>query len=117
MKMIESEGKPWAEKQGYSKKVLLDEKDLREFGSLVQEIKIKSGETAKEHYHKKQTEVFYFSDNNGYWVINGEKVFPNAGDVLIVEPLDKHAVINNSLKDYIYLAIKFNYSLNDSYWK
>lgn len=117
MKLIESENRTWEEKTGYSKKILLDQIELEKFGSLIQEIKIKSGETAQEHYHKKQTEVFYFQNKNGSWIVNGEKIAPDAGDVLIIEPLDRHTVVNNSSEDYVYLAVKFNYAPNDSYWK
>lgn len=117
MKIIKSGSKTWLEKPGYSKKILLDEKDLGQFGSLMQEIKIKAGETAKEHFHKKQTEVFYFSNNNGYWIVNGEKITPDVGDVLIIEPFDKHATISNDKTDYVYLAVKFNYDPDDFYWK
>ena len=116
MKIIKSENKVWAEKQGYDKKILLDGENLGEFSSLMQEIRIKSGETAKKHYHKKQTELFYFPNKEGYWIVNGEKFTPGIGDLLIIEPLDKHTVVNNGPKDYVYLAIKFNYDSNDSYW-
>ncbi len=117
MRFIESGNRSWEEKQGYSKKVFLDEENLGQPGFLMQEIKIRTGETAQEHYHKKQTEIFYFYTKNGYWIVNGEKITPNVGDMLVIEPLDKHTVVNNSSKDYIYLAIKFNYEPNDSYWK
>ncbi len=116
MKIIKSEDKQWAEKEGYSKKIFLDENDLNYPGGLVQEIKIKPGEEAKEHHHKKQTEIFYFLTENGYWIINGEKMSFRKGDVLVIEPFDKHIVFNNTDKDYIYLAFKFNYSSDDSYW-
>ena len=62
MKTIRSNQKEWLENKGYSKKILLDDENLKS-GSLVQEIKIKAGEKAGEHYHQKQTEVFYFLNN------------------------------------------------------
>lgn len=116
MRIIKSGAKTWLEKPGYSKKVLLDKLDLGKF-SHIQEVKIEPGETAEEHFHKKQTEVFYFSNRNGYWIVNGEKISPDAGDVLIIEPFDRHSAINNSSRDYVYLAIKFNYDSSDLYWK
>jgi quercetin dioxygenase-like cupin family protein len=117
MKIIKSDEKSWQEKQGYSKKILLEGKDIGFPGGLVQEIKIKPQETAVNHYHKKQTEIFYFLSENGYWLINGEKFNFKAGDAVVIEPLDKHTIVNNSDKDYIYLAIKYNYDPNDSYWE
>lgn len=116
MKIIKSESKLWLEKQGYSKKVLLGEQNLGKF-SHVQELKIRPGERAGEHYHKKQTEVFYFFNKDGYWIVNGEKITPDIGDVLVIEPFDMHTAISNGLKDYVYLAVKFNYDPNDFYLK
>jgi len=115
MKIIKSEDREWLEKEGYSKKIFLDEKDLNYPGILVQEIRIKSGDEAKEHYHKRQTEIFYFLTENGYWIINKEKYFFKKGDILTIEPFDKHAVLNDSTEDYIYLAFKFNYIPEDLY--
>ena len=116
MKIIKPEDKEWLQKQGYSKKIFLDEKDLNYPGGLVQEIKIKPGEIGADHYHKKQTEIFYFLTDNGYWIINGEKMTFKIGDVLVIEPFDKHTTVNGTDKDYIYLAFKFNYNVDDLYW-
>lgn len=116
MKIIKNAETKWQKKKGYSKKILLEEKELRKSGGLVQEIKIKAGETAKIHHHQKQTEIFYFLTANGYWIINGEKKTFKIGDVLVIEPFDKHEVINDSNKDYIYLAFKYDYNPNDFYW-
>lgn len=116
MKIVKSQNKEWLQKEGYSKKIFLDENTLNYKGGLVQEIKVKPGEVAKNHYHKKQTEIFYFLTKNGYWIINGEKFIFEIGDVLVIEPNDKHYVINDTKEDYIYLAFKFNYEQSDLYW-
>lgn len=116
MKIVRSADKGWQDKDGYSKKIFLDEDDLHHPGSLVQEIKIKAGESAKPHHHKVQTEIFYFLTENGYWIINGQQMDFRIGDVLVIEPGDKHAVINDSAQDYIYLAFKIKYEPNDLYW-
>lgn len=116
MKIVRSKDKEWLNKKGYSKKIFLDENDLGHKGALVQEVKIKAGERAKDHHHKKQTEIFYFLTKNGYWIINGEKKTFEIGDVLVIKPYDNHTVVNNSSEDYIYLAFKFNYETEDIYW-
>lgn len=59
MKIIEG-NIPWEDKTGYSKRIYVDGKDYGEPGGLVQEIRIKPGETAANHYHKIQTEIFTF---------------------------------------------------------
>jgi len=48
--------------------------------------------------------------------VNDEQIKPKVGDCLVIEPMDKHTVINESEKDYIYLAFKINYTENDLYW-
>lgn len=116
MKLIKSEDKEWLQKQGYSKKIYLNETDLDYKGVLVQKLKIKSGERAESHYHKKQTEIFYFLNDVGYWIINGEKIVVKKDDILVLEPGDKHIAVNESGEDYLYIAFKFNYDENDSFW-
>lgn len=117
MKIIKSEDKNWQEKEGYSKKIFLDETDLNCKGSLVQEIKIKAREKAENHFHKIQTEVFYFLTDNGYWIINNQKRTFKIGDILVIEPGDKHSTINETDQDYIYLAFKIKYDPTDLYWE
>jgi len=118
MKIIKTTDKQWVDMQGsYSKKVLLNDEELKHKGVFVQEVKIKPGETAKEHYHKKQTEIFYFLSENGYWVINGEKVTFKIGEILVIEPFDKHEVTNNTAQDYTYLGFKLDYDSSDLYWE
>ncbi len=116
MKIIRSEKKEWLQKEGNSKKIFIDEKDLNFPGALVQELRVKPGEKAGIHYHKEQTEIFYFLTENGYWIINGEKMTFKKGDVLVIEPFDKHTVHNNTKEDYIYVAFKLNYIEKDLYW-
>lgn len=116
MKLIKSKDKPWKEKEGYSKKVFLDESDLNFPGALIQQIKIKPSETAVSHYHKKQTEIFYFLNSNGYFVVNEERINPQQGDIIVVEPNDKHTVVNDQKGDFLYMAFKLNYEKGDLFW-
>jgi len=116
MKIVRRDSIHWKQKKGYSKKIFLDENDLGRKGALVQEVKIKAGETAKEHYHKKQIEIFYFLNTNGYWIVNGKRLTFNIGDVLVIEPFDKHIVVNNTKEDYLYVAFKYDYDPKDFYW-
>jgi|SRR3989344_6454060 len=116
MKIIKTDSIPWQEKQGYSKRIFVTDKDVPQPGLLVQELLVKAGETAPEHHHKKQTEIFYFLNANGYFVVNGEKVSVTPGMVLIIEPNDKHTVVNNTKEDFSYLAFKAKYREGDSFW-
>lgn len=116
MQLIKTNEEKWLDKKGYSKKIFLNEKDLNHPGALVQMIKIKAGKTAASHHHKVQREIFYFLSNNGYFIVDGEKISLNIGDLLVIEPNEKHIVVNDTKKDFIYLAFKTDYSENDLYW-
>jgi quercetin dioxygenase-like cupin family protein len=116
MKIVKTQNKEWLQKEGYSKKILLDENELNHKGGLVQLIKLKPGERAETHHHKEQTEIFYFLTKNGYWVINNEKFEFEIGDTLVIEPNDKHLIINDTDQDYIYLVFKYDYAPDDLYW-
>lgn len=115
MKLVSSTDKEREDKQWYSKKVLLDDKDLNNPWSLVQMIKIKAWEVAQIHHHKIQTEIFYFLNDHGYWIVNGEEIYPKVGDTLAIEPNDNHTVIANKDQDYVYLAFKVHYDKDDLY--
>ena len=118
MKLIKAKSKQWEAKPGgYSKKIFLDEKDLNYPGALVQELKIKPGDICTNHYHKKQTEIFYFTTVNGWFEVAGKRINLEKGDVLVVEPNDIHRAGNESDEDFVYVAFKFNYSTDDSFYE
>lgn len=115
MKLINPEDKERKENPGYSKKVLLDENDLGNPWSFVQQIKIKAWEIAKSHHHKIQTEIFILMNENGYWIVNDKEIHPKAWEVLVIEPNDSHTVIASKTNDYIYRALKIKYDQDDLY--
>ena len=104
------------EKTGYDKRIYFGEESLGK-GSLVEEIVVKSGETLKSHYHEKQTEVLYMLNENGYFIINGEKLDIKTGDVLVLEPMDRHITVNDTDMDFSYLCFKINFVDGDSIWE
>ena len=115
MKHIRNADKPWLEKLGYSKKPLALPDVIGQPGLLVQELKILPRQVCKNHYHKVQTEIFYFINVFGRFVVNGETINLEPGDVLIVEPNDWHEVSNTSEYDFLYVAFKFNWVEDDYY--
>jgi quercetin dioxygenase-like cupin family protein len=116
MKLILPEEKNWEEKVGYSKKVYLTPVETGQPGLQIQVIKLKPGQVAKEHFHKVLTEIFYFSKINGYFAVNGEKIELKEESILIVEPNDRHKVVNDSQEDFTYLVIKLNNDNDDFYF-
>ena len=116
MKFVKWSEKNWDDKVGYSKKILLSDLDIWTKWVHVQEVKIKAHEVAKAHYHKIQTEMFYFLTDNWYRIVNWEKIQPKVWDVLMIKPDDVHEVVNETDTDYIYLAFKTDYAQDDLIW-
>ena len=117
MKYMDVNEANWDDRKWYSKKIIFPDTEIWTPGAHVQEVKIKSWDTAKAHYHKIQTEIFYFLSDHGYWIINGERIKPKIGDTLMIQPHDMHTVVNDSEHDYIYMAFKLNYAQEDLYWE
>ncbi len=113
MKYVNWDNNLWQDKQWYRKKVLFDWADSWYIWHVVQEVIIPPHEFAKPHYHEHTTEVFYFLTEYGYWIVNGEKIVPKIGDVLLIEPHDVHTVINETDEEYRYLTFKINAVDND----
>jgi len=116
MRLIKPKEEEWTEKQGYSKKKFLNETELNFSGLVFQKIRLKSGEIAETHHHKKATEIFYFLNDNGYFVVNGKKIVLKKEDILVIGPFDKHKVVNNSKKEFLYLCFKYNAQEGDFFW-
>ncbi len=109
MKFLKNDSSPWQDKGDYSKKVFLTAADLGHPGAQIQELKIKPGAVCADHYHKIQTEIFYFTKTNGWFEVNGKKINLAPGDVLVIEPNDRHRAGNESDTDFVYIGFKLNY--------
>ena len=103
----------WLEKVGYSKKIYFGEDDLDK-GSLVQVIRLKPGEKIEPHHHEKQSEVLYMLNKNGYFIVNDEKIEVDVGDVVVIEPMDKHITVNDTDEGFLFLCFKINFVEGDS---
>jgi quercetin dioxygenase-like cupin family protein len=117
MKFICSWDRLWDDRQWYSKKIFVTDLELGTPGAHVQQVKIKPHDIAKNHYHKVQTEIFYFLNENGYFIVNGKRVPAKTGDVIVIEPWDMHEVVNDTDEDFLYMAFKLNYKQEDLYWE
>jgi len=48
-------------------------------------------------------------------VVDDEKYLIETGDTIVIEPNDRHKVVNNTDKDFIYMAFKVKYPKDDFY--
>lgn len=115
MKIIKARDKDWQEGADYFKKILLDSTDIEAENFLIQEVRMKAGTRAKKHYHKKQTELFYAINDSGYFIVGGDNIKLEAGDLLLVNTDEKHTVVNDSQKEFRFLAMKLSYDENDTF--
>ncbi len=114
MKRFSSSERAWVQGKGYSKRVLIPSKELGIPGSFMQEVSFKKGDVVPQHHHAIQTEVFYALEE-AWFVINGETLIMQPGDIVVCEPGDVHGnpVIPN---DFRILVLKVGYAENDIYW-
>ena len=59
LKFVKLNEEGWLQRQGYSKKILLTEKDLKSKGNIVQIIKNSPHTEIKPHYHENMTEIYH----------------------------------------------------------
>jgi quercetin dioxygenase-like cupin family protein len=115
LKIIKSAEKEWTELEGYSKKIIIDEKLLRTKGCVVQIVRSKAHTEIKSHYHKHTIEVFCILKGNILLLFDDKKFRTKEGDFFLCEPGDKHGVINDTDKDSSILVYKINSKENDRY--
>lgn len=116
MKFIKSGQGKLIEGRGYKKNVFVNGINLISNKALVQMIIINPNDVAPDHYHKKTTEVFYFLEGSGVFIVNDQeyKCFP--GDILICESNEVHSTRNETNEVWKYLAFKTDIPEGDSYF-
>ena len=107
------------EGDGYKKDVFVKGVDLISNKALVQMIIIDPHEIATDHYHKKTTEIFYFMEGTGVFIVDAKEYECFPGDILICEANEMHSTRNESDQTWKYLAFKTDNSDlegGDSIW-
>jgi len=103
----------WAEKEGYSTRILAKEIDLDSKGCEIQLVRIKKGKYS--HYHKRKTESFFIIKGVGRVIIDSQEQVIREGSHLIIKPYVRHTFVNDS-KDIIEaIMMKTNNDSDDTY--
>jgi mannose-6-phosphate isomerase-like protein (cupin superfamily) len=71
------------------------------------------GPTLTTHYHNEVTEAFYFIEGNGKILIDDVAYEVGPGDLVYVEPKERHALINDGEKNLKCFFIKCPYKPED----
>ncbi|MET1414677.1 cupin domain-containing protein [Roseibium sp. HPY-6] len=116
MKLVRNEEVAWTNGSGYRKKVLLQERDVNQDGSLVQLVEIAPHTQVKDHYHKSCTEVFHVISGKGVFRIGGNQYDMEPGQTLTCEPFEVHSTENPFDFPFTYIVFKTNAVENDLYW-
>ncbi|MFX0207334.1 MAG: cupin domain-containing protein [Candidatus Hodarchaeota archaeon] len=115
MKLIKDNEKEWLERAGYSKKILLNEDELKSSGHLVQIVMTDANTEIKPHYHKQTIEVFYILKGNAIIFFGDNKFRTQPGDTFLCEPGDIHGVINDTNEEFSLLVFKIDAQEDDKY--
>jgi quercetin dioxygenase-like cupin family protein len=116
MKLVNINEKEWLHRQGYSKKILLTEDDLKSEGNVVQVVRNEAHTEIKPHYHERMIEIYHILQGNAI-VFCGDlrtRVYP--GDTLLCEPGEVHGVVNDTDEDFVFAVFKINAKDEDMYW-
>jgi quercetin dioxygenase-like cupin family protein len=116
MKLVKTSEKKWLKRKGYSKKILLTEKDLKSRGNLVQIIKNKPQTEIKPHFHKQMTEIYHVIKGNAIVFCGDKRIRSQPGDTLLCESGEVHGLENDTKEDFLIIVFKINAIDEDMYW-
>ena len=116
MKIVKLDEKEWLHRQGYSKKILLSEDDLKSEGNVVQVVRNEAHTEIKPHYHKQMTEIYHILTGNAVVFCGDLRVRAHPGDTLLCEPGEVHGLINDTDKEFVFAVFKINAKDDDMTW-
>ena len=110
------EEKEWLQKEGYSKKILFTENELKSRGHVVQIVKSEPHTEIKPHYHKQTIEIYCVLRGNAILFFKDKRFRAQHDDVFLCEPREVHGLMNDTDDDFLLLVFKINAKEDDSYW-
>ena len=116
MKFVKFTMEGWLERQGYSKKILLTEEDLKSKGNIVQIVKNKAHTEIKPHFHKHMIEIYHIVKGNAVVFCGDTRVRTKPGDTLLCEPKEVHGLVNDTDEDFQFVVFKIDAKDEDMYW-
>ncbi len=109
--------RPWQAERGYFRKIICPYASSPDHTTQVQLTEIRPGDRVSTHYHKKQTEYIYFLDGECEMTVEQGAVHVQAGDLLVIETLERHSAENSSSASVRFLTVKVNGSDDDTIWE
>jgi len=116
MKFVKLGEKGWLHGQGYSKKILLTEDDLKSKGNLVQIVRNEAHTEIKPHYHKQVIEIYHILKGKAVVFCGDARVRAQPGDTLLCDHGEVHGVVNDTDEEFLFAVFKINAKDDDMYW-
>ncbi len=116
MKLIQLDDAGWQEGRGYRKRRLLSAEALRQPGALLQVVEVPPGAHIPPHSHRTSVEVYVVRRGVCELEVNGERHEMRAGDIILMEPGDIHALSNHSDEPFEVLVFKTCAEDGDTRW-
>ncbi len=88
---------------------IVSKEDLEGHGRLYARIRLKPGCSIGFHEHIGETEPYFILEGHGTFVDNdGSRNAVGPGDVCCIEPVQGHAIENDSGEDLLFMALIYN---------
>lgn len=116
MKKIAVSEAAWIKNRSYRKQPLATAADLAAPGTLVQVVELGAGQTISDHVHQNTREFYHVLTGSCLLTVNGEQIRLSPGDMLLVEPGDRHRLFNNGQSPFELLVFKTNAAAVDTNW-
>ena len=73
-------------------------------------IRLRPGDSLGAHYHNRVEETFYVTSGSPKMVVNGAEIRAARGDVVRMEPSDRHDVVNDAGEpaDLVFMKCPFD---------
>jgi mannose-6-phosphate isomerase-like protein (cupin superfamily) len=71
----------------------------------IAEVRIPSGESVLEHFHKATEEVYYILSGQGEMYLESEAETVGPGDAVIILPGQRHKIANHCKEDLVMLVV------------
>ena len=116
MKIVKLNEKEWLHRQGYSKRILLTEDDLKSKGNIVQVVRNEAHTEIKPHYHERMIEIYHILQGNAIVFCGDLRSRVEPGDTILCEPREVHGVVNDTDEDFVFAVFKINAKDDDMIW-
>lgn len=104
----------WIEEEGYSRQALAPSAILEDDTTSMEVLEVPADSELDPRHHERTEEIFFVLQEGGTLVVNGAAFTPEEGEIIVCEPGDTHAVINDSDQAFRLLVVKLNKEEDDT---